>query len=143
MLKSKVECPIDDCDYSGDIDSVEGHISGSRDNGHSGKVGQNFRSELRATLAEKNSEEQSTLDMTGAESNLATALDQSEKEEQIDSSASTDIDSNRALLGATLVFVAVVLFDRLMSDDQDQDQDQERDQENQDNNLEGGLLQND
>jgi hypothetical protein len=141
MLKSKVECPIDGCDYSGDIDSVEGHISGSRDDGHSGKVGQNYRSELREALAEKNSEEESTLDMTNAESNLATALDQSEAEEQTDSSASNDINSSRALLAATLLFVAVVLFDRVMSDDRDRDQDQDRESEDRENNLDGGLIQ--
>jgi hypothetical protein len=41
-----VECPVDGCDYSGSVGSVEGHISGSQSGGHRGKVGRHYRDEL-------------------------------------------------------------------------------------------------
>jgi hypothetical protein len=42
-----VECPVDGCEYSGEKDSVEAHISSSTDGEHSGKSGSEFRSELQ------------------------------------------------------------------------------------------------
>lgn len=41
-----VECPVDGCDYSGSVGSVEAHISGSQSGDHRGKVGRHFRDEL-------------------------------------------------------------------------------------------------
>lgn len=41
-----VECPIDGCDYSGSQESVEGHISGKKDEAHEG-TGRDYRDQLR------------------------------------------------------------------------------------------------
>jgi len=41
-----VECPLDGCDYSGSVGSVEAHISGSQSGDHRGKVGRHLREEL-------------------------------------------------------------------------------------------------
>jgi hypothetical protein len=43
----EVDCPVDGCDYSGEANSVEAHISSSTDGGHSGKAGSEFRSDLQ------------------------------------------------------------------------------------------------
>lgn len=44
---SEVDCPVDGCDYSGEANSVEAHISSSTDGEHSGKAGSEFRSDLQ------------------------------------------------------------------------------------------------
>jgi hypothetical protein len=40
---SEVECPMDGCDYTGEPDSVEGHISAMRDDAHQGETGSQHR----------------------------------------------------------------------------------------------------
>lgn len=42
----EIECPVEGCDFSGPLNSVEGHISASNGN-HKGEAGANFREELR------------------------------------------------------------------------------------------------
>lgn len=46
----EVDCPADDCDYSGEVSSVEGHISGSTDGWHSGRQGRQFRDVLESRV---------------------------------------------------------------------------------------------
>lgn len=41
-----VECPVEGCEYTGSVGSVEGHISASQSGGHGGEVGRHFREEL-------------------------------------------------------------------------------------------------
>lgn len=43
-----VECPIEGCGYTGGVESVEAHISGSRGDGHQGEVGRHHREALVA-----------------------------------------------------------------------------------------------
>lgn len=42
------ECPF--CEYEGSTSSVEAHISGSRDEAHSGRLGSNHRGLVRASV---------------------------------------------------------------------------------------------
>lgn len=54
---SEVDCPVDGCDYSGEPNSVEAHISSSTDDDHSGKAGSEYRDELQGDgSVEKESE---------------------------------------------------------------------------------------
>lgn len=41
-----VECPLDGCEYTGSVKSVEAHISGNSRGEHQGKVGRQFRDRL-------------------------------------------------------------------------------------------------
>jgi hypothetical protein len=43
---AEVNCPVDGCDYTGPVGSVEGHISASQSGGHQGEVGRHFREDL-------------------------------------------------------------------------------------------------
>lgn len=43
---TEVECPMDGCDYTGRVESVEAHISGSQSGGHRGEFGADRRAEL-------------------------------------------------------------------------------------------------
>lgn len=43
-----VDCPVEGCDYSGPIDSVEGHLSASTAGDHKGRLGIYHRGELVA-----------------------------------------------------------------------------------------------
>jgi hypothetical protein len=40
------ECPIDGCDYTGDADSVEAHVSSVTDEGHKGLTGRTVRGQI-------------------------------------------------------------------------------------------------
>jgi hypothetical protein len=42
----EVECPLGDCDYTGEPKSVEAHISSKTRDGHRGEVGKEYRDEL-------------------------------------------------------------------------------------------------
>lgn len=43
-----VECPVEDCGYTGPVNSVEAHISRSVEGGHEGEVGRVYRDDLTA-----------------------------------------------------------------------------------------------
>lgn len=78
---SEVDCPVDGCDYSGEANSVEAHISSSTDGEHSGKAGSEFRSDLQ-----DGSTEEKEPDEPGADGpdETVTAEDLAETAEQDD-----------------------------------------------------------
>jgi hypothetical protein len=47
-MASDVECPVEDCGYTGPVESVEAHISRSVEGDHEGEVGRIYREDLTA-----------------------------------------------------------------------------------------------
>lgn len=82
------ECPF--CEYEGSTRSVEAHISGSRDEEHSGRLGSNHRGMIQSSV-----DEDDFIDGDG----------QNGTNEQFE-----DIAPTTALLVASAVVVAVVLI---------------------------------
>jgi hypothetical protein len=89
----EVGCPVDGCDFSGPVRSVEAHISGSTSGEHLGEVGRRYRQELTG-LAERATESNEEL-----RESLATPP-----------SEAGSGASGRQLLVATALFVVVVAF---------------------------------
>jgi hypothetical protein len=52
----ETNCPLGGCDYSGTVKELEAHISGSRDENHSGHSGAEFREELVEAAEDRASE---------------------------------------------------------------------------------------
>jgi len=52
----ETNCPLGGCDYSGTVKELEAHISGARDENHSGHSGAEFREELVAAAEDRASE---------------------------------------------------------------------------------------
>jgi hypothetical protein len=63
----EIGCPMDGCDFTGGVGSVEGHISGAQSGEHGGEVGRHFREEL-VERAEVAAEEGESGDVTEANS---------------------------------------------------------------------------
>jgi hypothetical protein len=100
MKNMETECPIADCDYSGNAASVEAHISGSKSGGHVGEVGQNYHDEIH--------NENNSAEITDNE--LPDIVDQSDQTDQTETSASeSSVSPAKALIGATLVFALVTV----------------------------------
>jgi len=53
---AKIDCPLEECDYSGSVREVEAHISGGTDANHSGHSGAEFREELVAAAEDRAAE---------------------------------------------------------------------------------------
>jgi hypothetical protein len=100
MKNMETECPIADCDYSGNPASVEAHISGSKSGGHAGEVGQNYHDEIH--------NENNSVEITDNE--LPDIVDKSDQTDQTETSASeSSVSPAKALIGATLVFALVTV----------------------------------
>jgi len=74
---AECECPIDGCDFTGPLKSVEAHISGSASGGHEGETGRGFREKLREQI----------------ESRLNGGGDSEESDDGSDESEASDADS--------------------------------------------------
>lgn len=108
------ECPY--CDYTGPVDSVEGHISARTDGGHAGELGRYHREELVGRAAG---------DEQGAESSESVA-------ESVDSAG-----PGTGIVVATLLFALVIVAISVMGDggESDQSLEEESDEDEQDGQV--------
>jgi hypothetical protein len=91
----EIGCPVDGCDFTGNVDSVEGHISGAQSGDHGGEVGRHFREELieRAEVAAE-----------GGESGDASETNYAPEGSPTATSSGTRIAPSTALIVASVVF---------------------------------------
>jgi len=87
----EIECPVEGCDFSGPLKSVEGHISASNGN-HKGEAGANFREELR----DRAEEALEDLGGGGAEKDG----DGDDEKEMADGTTETETERGKRRLGA-------------------------------------------
>jgi len=101
-----VECPFDGCDYTGSVDSVEGHISGSQSGDHRGEVGRHFREELVDRAEESiNSPSTDILDLD--ESPDGSSADDHPEGGEDASSDGPPIPPGKALVASTIGLIAL------------------------------------
>lgn len=147
-------CPI--CrDYDGSPASVEGHISGCRDEDHQGEWGSAWRDEIAGPFEAEEvdgdpsggdgTDDASTSDVEGgvdgeelrdgagsegpSQIDVETATSTATDERGVDEGLGTEIDPATALLVATALFALFVLVGAVLSDDDGSDEPTESDQE--------------
>jgi hypothetical protein len=100
----ETQCPIENCDYSGNPDSVEAHISGSKSDGHAGEVGRHYHDELHGESDTENNSAEIT------DNELPDIVDESDQTDQSEpTSKQRSVSPGKALVGATLVFALVTV----------------------------------
>lgn len=114
-------CPCDGCEYEGEPSSVEAHVSACTDESHKGKVGREFRREIRGEDAETVADPLQVIDE--AATNEATELDAEDDEaaesDESDEEVAEEVDGSDVPAEAAAAGAAVGGGSLLMESDWD------------------------
>jgi hypothetical protein len=126
----EVECPTDGCDYTGRVESVEAHISGSQSDGHRGEFGADRRAELVERAEEKlngDDEPMESGDVTGTNDRGDTSSTGSMDGDETATSVESKMSPSKALIGASVLFALAAFTGSGAGTTADADQDAEPD----------------
>lgn len=103
-----VECPVEGCDYSAPVESVEGHLSASTDGDHEGRLGLNHRQELVERAEEKINGEATDTPKLSKSPDVTETDDRSESGEK-HSDDGPPVPPGKALVASTIGLIALAL----------------------------------
>jgi hypothetical protein len=117
----EVNCPVDGCNYSGPVGSVEGHISASQSGGHEGEVGRHFREGLVEQAEGSISGDGATVPEV-AESSDGSGADDHPGEGGGASSGGRSIPPGKAVVVSTLALLLLAFSDTTDADTEVEEQ---------------------
>jgi hypothetical protein len=107
---AEVECPLNGCDYTGCVGSVEAHISGSQGGGHRGEFGADHRADLVDQAEEKLNgapvpvESKESGDVTETDGGADSSSSGATEGDETATSSGSKVPPSTALIGASVLF---------------------------------------